>query len=87
MSINFDKIKKGALKKQLKVPDNYRFTTATLTKLKAIPTGAKFSFRGNDFLMSGLLKKRITFAITLMGFRKKGGKKPPVSRPKRKMRG
>tara|TARA_Y100001972_G_scaffold119553_1_gene160980 strand:+ start:3348 stop:3608 length:261 start_codon:yes stop_codon:yes gene_type:complete len=86
MSINFDKIKKGALKKQLKVPENYRFTTATLTKLKGIPTGARFSFRGNDFTMSPLLKKRITFAITLMGFSRKGNKRPAV-KPRRKMRG
>ena len=87
MSINFDKIKKGALKKQLKVPDDYKFTRATLVRLKAIPVGAVFSFKGKDFRMTALLKKRITFANTLMGFRKGGVKKPPVSRPQRKMRG
>ena len=74
MSIDFSKIKKGALKRQLKVPDGYKFTKPTLQKLKGIPNGATFSFKGNDFLMSPLLKKRITFAITLMGFKR--GKKP-----------
>ena len=75
MSINFDKIKKGALKRQLKVPDEYKFTRATLVRLKTIPVDAVFSFKGNDFRMTALLKKRITFAITLIGFRK-GAKKP-----------
>jgi len=72
--IDFDKIKKGALRRQLKVPDNYTFTRAALTRINATDIGQKFKFKGNEFKMTPLLKKRITFAISLMKIRPKKGK-------------
>jgi hypothetical protein len=68
--IDFDKIKKGALRRQLKVPDNYTFTRAALTRINATDVGQKFKFKGNEFRMTPLLKKRITFAISLIKIQK-----------------
>ncbi len=68
--IDFDKIKKGALRRQLKVPASYTFTRAALTRINATDVGQKFKFKGNEFKMTSLLKKRISFAITLMKMKK-----------------
>ena len=68
--IDFDKIKKGALRRQLKVPANYTFTRAALSRINATDIGQKFKFKGNEFKMTPLLKKRITFAISLIKIQK-----------------
>jgi hypothetical protein len=60
------KIKKGALKKQLKVPDEYRFNSKELNRMKDVENGRSFNFKGNTFKMTALLKRRITLALTLM---------------------
>ncbi len=60
------KIKKGALKKQLKVPDEYRFSTKELNRIKDVENGRSFNFKGNTFKMTALLKRRVTLALTLM---------------------
>ena len=59
--------KEGALHKQLKTPSGYKFTRATLNKLKKIENGKKFDFLGKDFTMTDKLKKRISFGLVLMG--------------------
>jgi len=64
--IDFSKIKKGALRRQLKVPDSYTFTRTALSRINTTDVGQKFKFKGNEFKMTPLLKKRISFAITLM---------------------
>jgi hypothetical protein len=59
--------KEGALRNQLKMPEDRKFTKSELNKLKNIENGKEFNFLGNKFKMTPLLKKRITFGLTLMG--------------------
>ncbi len=59
-------IKTGALRKQLKVPDDYKFKRSELLKLGKIPTGEVFDFLGKKFKMSKLLKDRIVLGANLM---------------------
>ena len=59
-------IKKGALHRALKVPESYKFNKAELRKLNNNDVGKSFSFKGNKFKMTELMKRRITLAITLM---------------------
>ena len=58
--------KPGALHKQLKVPDDYKFTKSELEKLEKINNGKQFSYKGKSFKMTDKLKKRITFGLNLM---------------------
>ena len=60
------KIKKGALHRQLKVSQNFKFTKTGLRRLEKVDVGEKFSFEGNEFKMTTLMKRRITLALVLM---------------------
>ena len=62
------KFKEGALHRQLKF--NGTFTRASLNRMKKIEVGKRFTFKGKSFKMTDLLKKRVTFALVLMGKRK-----------------
>ena len=68
ITIDNEKItfKKGALRSQLKLKKDQEFTRAQLNRLKNIENGKQFTFKGNTFKMTPLLKRRITFALTLM---------------------
>ena len=46
-----------------------KFTKAGLGKLKGIEIGAKFTFRGNNFKMTKLMKERVNLGLTLMKFK------------------
>ena len=72
ITINDEKIKfkKGALHRQLKVPQSYTFSKAELNKIKKIPAGGLFEFKGKTFKKTPLLARRVNFALTLMGFKK-----------------
>jgi len=59
-------IKKGALHRQLRTPAGYKFSTAELKRLNKNEVGSKFKFKGKEFTMTSLLKKRITLGINLM---------------------
>ncbi len=59
-------IKQGALRKQLKVPDSYKFKRSELLKLSKIPTGELFDFLGKKFKMTKLLKDRVVLGANLM---------------------
>lgn len=59
-------IKKGALHAQLRTPADYKFSMAELKRLNKNMIGAKFKFKGKDFTMTPLLKKRITLGMNLM---------------------
>jgi hypothetical protein len=59
-------IKKGALKRQLGVPQSYTFKRAELNKMKKLEVGDSFEFNGKTRKMTGLLKKRVTLALVLM---------------------
>lgn len=63
-------MKKGALHRQMGVSNDYTFNKSKLTKINKTGVGSMFEFEGKNRKMTPLLKKRITLAITLMGFRK-----------------
>lgn len=67
--------KKGALRRQLKMPRGVDFTKADINRLKKIKIGSRFRFKGNDFTKTKLMSERIDLAHTLMGFKKRGRKK------------
>jgi len=56
------KVKEGALHKQLKMPKGGKFTPAMLNRLSKIEDGKKFKFKGHEFKMTKLMKKRIGLA-------------------------
>jgi len=60
------KAREGALRKQLQVPESYKFTKSDLEKIKNVEDGKNFKFLGKEFVMTRLLKKRATLAIVLM---------------------
>jgi hypothetical protein len=60
------KIKKGALKRQLGLPQSYTFKKSELNKMKKVEVGNTFDFNGKTRKMTGLLKRRITLALVLM---------------------
>lgn len=60
------KIKKGALKRQLGLPQSYTFKKSELNKMKKVEVGDTFDFNGKTRKMTGLLKRRITLALVLM---------------------
>ena len=60
------RITKGALRRQLKLKSNQNFTIAQLSRLEGISLGKSFTFKGNTFKMTKLLKSRITLGKTLM---------------------
>lgn len=63
--------KEGALHKMMKTPPGYKFKKSELNKLKKVETGEMFEFLGKKRKMTALMKKRINFALTLMGMKKK----------------
>lgn len=64
-------IKKGALKRQLGVPQSYTFKRPELNKMKKVEVGKTFEFNGKTKKMTELLKKRVTLALVLMRGSKK----------------
>mgnify|MGYP003655558083 CR=1 FL=1 len=64
-------IKKGALKRQLKIGEDGTFKIRELKKIQKVDKGETFKFRGNSFKMTSLMKSRINLAITLMSKSKK----------------
>jgi hypothetical protein len=62
--------KEGTLRKQLKMKKDEKFTKAELRKLKKVEIGKKFKFHQRGFVMTKLLKQRISLGLTLMGFKK-----------------
>lgn len=64
------KIKKGALHRALKVPQDYTFKKSQIARLDKIETGKTFTFLGNKFKMTDLMKDRVSLAHTMMGWKK-----------------
>jgi hypothetical protein len=60
------KFEEGALRRALKVPDNEKLLMGDLKKANKTEVGKDFMYNGKKFKMTNLMKKRITFAITLM---------------------
>ena len=60
------KFEEGALRRALKVPDNEKLLMGDLQKANKTEVGKDFMYNGKKFKMTNLMKKRITFAITLM---------------------
>ena len=60
------KFEEGALRRALKVPANEKILMGDLKKANKTEIGKEFMYDGKKFKMTNLMKKRITFAITLM---------------------
>jgi len=60
------KFEEGALRRALKVPANEKLMMGDLKKANKTEIGKEFMYDGKKFKMTPLMKKRITFAITLM---------------------
>lgn len=54
------KVKEGALHRQLKYKG--KFTKSILDRLSKVEDGKKFKFKGNEFKMTKLMKRRIGLA-------------------------
>lgn len=64
------KIKEGALSRQLGIPIKKNIPMALLNKLVKKENGTKFMLNGKERKMTPLLKKRVSLAINLKGFKK-----------------
>tara|TARA_R100000773_G_C4219654_1_gene118267 strand:+ start:2373 stop:2591 length:219 start_codon:yes stop_codon:yes gene_type:complete len=69
--IDFDKLKPGALKRQLKVKQDYTFKLKDLDRMAKTPNGETVMFEGKSFKMTPLLKRRVNFARNAKRFSKK----------------
>lgn len=59
----FDNIKKGALSKQLGIPEKEDIPKALLRKLKAMKVGESMDYKGKKIKITETLKKRVQFAL------------------------
>ena len=79
--INFDKIKPGALKRQLKVSQDYTFKLKDLDKMAKTPNGKSVMFEGRNIKMTPLLKRRVNFARNAKRFASKNKGKDRAKNP------
>jgi hypothetical protein len=80
-SIDFDKIKPGALKRQLRVPQDYKFKLKDLDKMAKTPNGQSVMFEGKSIKMTPLLKRRVNFARNSKRFASKNKGKSKAKNP------
>lgn len=66
----FGDIKKGGLRRALRLPNDEKFKITELRKINKTETGDKFMFRDREYKMTPLMKKRVTLAINFMKFKK-----------------
>jgi len=71
-------IKKGALSKQLGIPEEKDIPKGLLTRLNAMKVGETTEYKGKTLKITRLLKQRVSLAMTLKGMR--GEKKGSVSK-------
>jgi hypothetical protein len=64
--IPLDELKEGGLRRQLRLKKNEKFKIGELVKANKTEVGKMFEFRGNEYKMTPLLKKRITLGINLL---------------------
>jgi len=63
-------MEKGRLHKDLGIPEERKIPMTLLRKLVKVPNGEMFEHHGKNKKMTAPLKKRISLAITLKGFKK-----------------
>lgn len=68
---DFTDIKKGGLRRQLRLKADEKFKIGELVSANKTKPGEKFMFRGKEFKMTPLMKKRITLAINFLRMNKK----------------
>ena len=61
---------KGKLSRELGIPEEKNIPMTLLRKLAKVPNGEMFEHKGKSMKMTPGLKKRVTLAITLKGFKK-----------------
>jgi len=66
----FGDIKKGGLRRALRLPKDEKFKITELRKVNKTETGDKFMFRGKEYKMTPLMKKRVTLAINFLSMKK-----------------
>ena len=59
-------VKEGTLRKALKLPTGEKFNRGELARALKTDNGGDFSFKGNKFKMTPLMKKRINLAVNMM---------------------
>ena len=64
------KVKKGALRRQLKLKKDQEFSKSEINRLNKLQVGKTFKFKGKEFVMTKLMKQRVSLAKTMMGFKK-----------------
>tara|TARA_R110002020_G_scaffold94777_2_gene227761 strand:+ start:286 stop:579 length:294 start_codon:yes stop_codon:yes gene_type:complete len=64
------KMEKGKLSKELGIPEEKNIPMTLLKRLVKVPNGEMFDHRGKSKKMTPGLKRRISLAITLKGFKK-----------------
>lgn len=64
------RFKKGALHKQLKVPEDQNIPKGLMSKLKKAEVGDIVKFKGKSYKVTLLMKRRVNFAFVLMGRKK-----------------
>ena len=79
--IDFDKIKPGALKRQLRVPQDYKFKLKDLDKMAKTPNGQSVMFEGRSIKITPLLKRRVNFARNAKRFASKNKGKKNAKNP------
>ena len=68
--LDFSDIEQGGLRRALKLKKDEKFKRPELVKANKTETGKMFMFRGKEYKMSPLMKKRITLAINFLGMKK-----------------
>tara|TARA_R100001369_G_C3232530_1_gene152401 strand:- start:40 stop:432 length:393 start_codon:yes stop_codon:yes gene_type:complete len=63
-------IKTGALSKMLRIPEEENIPMTLLRRLNKMEIGEEFEQKGKSMKMTGLLKKRVSLAITLKKMKK-----------------
>ena len=61
------KFRKGALHRQLKIPEDQDIGNVNLRRIKKGEVGDMVKVKGRMFKITKLLKKRATFGLTLQG--------------------
>ena len=60
------KIKKGGLRRHLRLKKGDKLTKADVNKMARVDDGKSFMFKGNQFKMTKLMKKRVLLAKNMM---------------------
>ena len=58
------------MRRQLKLKKDQEFSKSEINRLNKLQVGKTFKFKGKEFVMTKLMKQRVSLAKTMMGFKK-----------------